>query len=90
MRVPFLARQILAIPGSQIEIVRTFSVARLLCALRHCRLGHQNVDALVMIFKNWPINARDECNYFAESDFVNFFVHVAELVDALEDELQIA
>ena len=61
-----------------------------MCALRHCRLGHQNVDALVMIFKNWPINARDECNYFAESDFVNFFVHVAELVDALEDELQIA
>ena len=88
--VSFLARQILAIPGSQIETQRIFSVAGLLCALRRCRLGIQNLDALVMILKNWPIDARDECNSFAKSDLGEFFVDEAELVDAHEDELQVA
>lgn len=35
----FLARQILAIPGSQIETERIFSVAGIFTSLRRCRLG---------------------------------------------------
>ena len=61
-----------------------------MCALRHCRLGIQNLDALVMILKNWPINARDECNSFAKSDLGEFFVDKVEIVDAHEDVLQVA
>ena len=43
-----------------------------------------------MIFKNWLIDARDECNSFAKSNLGEYFVDEAELVDAHEGELQIA
>lgn len=39
-----------------------------------------------MILKDWPIDARDECNSFAKSDLSEFFVNEAELVDAHEDD----
>ena len=55
-----------------------------------CRLGIQILDALVMILKHWPIDARDECNSFVKSDLGDFFVEEAKLVDVHENELQIA
>ena len=88
--VSFLARQILAILGSHVETGRIFCVVGFLCALHRCRLGIHNLDPLVMILKNYPINARDECNSFAKSNLDEFCVDEAELVDAHEDELQIA
>ena len=59
--VSFLARQILAIPGSQIETERIFSIVGVLTSLRHCRLGLNNLDSLIMINKNWPDDSRHEC-----------------------------
>ena len=79
----------LAIPCSQIETKRIFSVVGFLCALSRCRLGIQILDALVMILKNWPIDARDECNSFAKFDLGKFFLDEVELEDAHEDELQV-
>ena len=61
-----------------------------MCSLRRCRLGIQNLDALVMKLKNWPIDVRDECNSFAKSNLSEFFVDEVELVDAHEDELYVA
>ena len=84
-----LARESLAIPSSHIKTKRILSVAGLLCALCCFRLGIHNFDALLMILKNWPIDARDECNSFANSNLGEFFVDKAELVEAHEDELQV-
>lgn len=50
--VSFLACQILGISRSQIEMKRVFFVARVLCALRMCMLGTENLDVLVIIYKN--------------------------------------
>ncbi len=36
-------------------------MAKVLTSLRHCRLGLTNLDALVMIYKNWPKDARVGC-----------------------------
>ncbi len=33
----------------------------MLTSLRCCRLGIDNLDKLVMIMKNWSINARSNC-----------------------------
>ena len=55
-----------------------------------CRLGILNLDALVIIFKNWPIDARDECDYFAKFGVSELFVYEAKIMDADGDELQVA
>jgi hypothetical protein len=85
--VSFLARQILAIPGSQIETERIFSLAGVLCNLRRCRLGLENLDALVMIQKNWPSDARDGCTFKCEV-VEEYFADEADLLDAHEMELE--
>jgi hypothetical protein len=55
--VAFLARHILAIHGSQIEIERIFFVARVLTNIHCCKLGFTNLDASVTIYKNWSEDA---------------------------------
>jgi hypothetical protein len=50
--VSFVARQILGILGSQIEIKRIFNIARVLTSLWCCGLGVDNLDKLFMIMKN--------------------------------------
>ena len=57
-----------------------------MCSLHRCRLGIQNLDALVMKLKNWPIDARYDCKSFAKSNLGEFFVDEAKLVDAHEDD----
>ena len=59
----FLATQILAIPCIQIELEHSFSSARVLCNVQQCRLDLENLNALVMIQKNWPCNAHDGCTF---------------------------
>ena len=49
-----LARQYLGIPGSQIETESIFSVVGILTNLRRSRLGLENLNNLIMIYKNWP------------------------------------
>jgi hypothetical protein len=58
---PFVVQQILGILGSQIKPKRIFSVVGVLTSLRCCRLGIDNLDKLVMIMKNWSIDAWIDC-----------------------------
>lgn len=83
--VAFVARQFLGIPGSQIECERIFSIAGILTSLRRCRLGTENLNALVMIQKNWPFDARTDT--LSESDITQFFNDEAELLEIHEEEL---
>lgn len=83
--VGFVARQLLGIPGSQIECERIFSIAGILTSLRRCRLGTENLDALVMIQKNWPFDSRADTR--SHSDITQFFNDEAELLDIHEEEL---
>lgn len=83
----YLARQFLGIPGSQIETERIFSVAGVLTSLRRCRLGLSNVNGLIMIYKNWPTDARSECEE-ASTNVVEFLNKEHEILDDHEDELE--
>jgi hypothetical protein len=58
LSVSFLAHQILAIPGLQIETEWIFSIAGVLTSLRRCRFGLKNLDNLIMINKNWSDDSR--------------------------------
>jgi hypothetical protein len=42
-------------------IERIFSIVGVLTSLRCCQLGLDNLDALVMICKNWPHDACAGC-----------------------------
>jgi hypothetical protein len=84
--VAFLAKQILAILGSEIAIERIFSVSRVLISLCRCRLGLTNLDALVMIYKNWPKDAQVGC-HFTKKDVGEFFTFEANLFEAHKEEL---
>ena len=87
--VSFLARQILAIPGSQIETERIFSIAGVLTSLRHCRLGLNNLDSLIMINKNWPDDSRHECEVTeVVKDVEDYFAKEMERVDEAEAEIE--
>jgi hypothetical protein len=52
--VGFLAKQILGIPRSQIEIERGFSLVGVLTTLKCCRLQVDNLDCIITVVKNWP------------------------------------
>ncbi len=54
LNVDFLAQQILSILGSQIKTKGILLVGGLLTSLWHCHLRITNLDALVVIYKNWP------------------------------------
>jgi hypothetical protein len=43
---------------SQIETERIFLVVGVLISLQQCRFGVENLDKLIMIYKNWPSNAQ--------------------------------
>jgi hypothetical protein len=49
------------------------------------RLGTENLNAFVMIQKNWPFDARTYT--LSESDITQFFNDEAELLDIHEEEL---
>jgi hypothetical protein len=54
LNVDFLTQQILSILGSQIKTKRILLIARFLTSLWHCHSRITNLDALEMIYKNWP------------------------------------
>jgi hypothetical protein len=49
----FLAKQILGIQGSQIEIERVFSLVGVLIALISCRLQVENMDWIITVVRSW-------------------------------------
>ncbi len=59
--ISFVAKQLLRMSRSQIEIKRLFDIARILTSLHCYRLGVENLDKLVIIMKNWSSDARANC-----------------------------
>ncbi len=68
--VSLLAKQILKIIGSQIEIECVFNLARILITLRHCKLHMDNLDWIITMVKNWPDNSH--LNFSWHKDLTNF------------------
>jgi hypothetical protein len=84
----FLARQYLGIPGSQIETERIFSVAGILSNLHRSKIGIDNLDILVMIYKNWPHDCRMGTSMYEH--LADFYAKESEaLDDDAEVELQV-
>jgi hypothetical protein len=75
----------LGISGFQIEIEQKKFVARFYTSLWKSRFGITNFDALVMmIYKNWPSDARKGCS-FAIFVFKDFYFVEAKNLDEHED-----
>ncbi len=55
--VGFVAQQILDIVGSQIEVEKVFNIESICTNLRCSRLGIDNFEMLISIYKNWPDDA---------------------------------
>lgn len=58
-----------------------FFVVGVLCALRMCTLGIENLDVLVMIYKNWPNDPKDGC-MFPRGNIAKYFNTKPNLLDA--------
>jgi hypothetical protein len=56
--VGFVPRKILGCVGSQIEVKRVFNIANICTNLCCSRLGMENLEMLINIYKNWPKDAR--------------------------------
>ena len=82
--VGFLARQYLGILGSHIETERIFLVVGILCNLRRSRLGLENLNNLIMIYKNWPSDSRTDCKLYEH--LADFYSRKAAILEENEDE----
>ncbi len=58
----FLAKQILGIVGSQIEVQCIFSLVRILTSFRRCQLQSKSLDELNFVSQNWPNDPKVGCN----------------------------
>lgn len=83
--VAFLARQILGIVGSQVEIENIFSIAGVILSQQRRRLGINHLEKLAFISKNWP----DERNNAGKSE-VESIEHFLEIEDRIiEDNIHL-
>ncbi len=57
----FLAKLILGIPGSQIEIEKMFKSNWVLTTLWQCHLQVESLDLIITIVKNWPNDLHVNC-----------------------------
>jgi hypothetical protein len=62
-----------------------FSVAGILTNLRRSRLGLENLNNLIMIYKNWPSDARTDCILYEH--LAHYYSVEAEILEDNEDEL---
>ncbi len=79
----FCAKQILGIVGSQIEIEKIFSLARILTSLRRCHLQSKFLDKLIFVSKNWPHDPRISCK--SPFSLANFIENDLNLKEELEE-----
>ncbi len=66
--VKLLTQQFLAIHGFQIETKHVFGFVAILTLLWGCKLGTSNLDSLIMIYKNWPIDVQTINHLWVEND----------------------
>jgi len=69
----YVAQQEMGIVGSQIEIERIFSMAKVITSLKRCWLRIENLDKLVLIMKNWLDDLKFGCTNGPKSfeEFLN-------------------
>ena len=60
-------------------------MAGILTNLRWSRLGLQNLNNLIMIYKNWPSDARTDCMLYEHLS--NFYSQELKFLEENEDEL---
>jgi hypothetical protein len=77
----FLARQILGIVGSQIEIKRIFSFVDILTNIKKYHLQTNNLERLIFMSKYWP-------NDFRVGSFPNNLVKLIKANVEWEEELE--
>lgn len=70
---------------SQIEIVRIFSIVGVFSSLKRCYLKVDNLDKLVIIYKNQPIDAQNDCNLVDGQKVAELFVVKQILLEENED-----
>ncbi len=70
LNVAFLAKQILGVLGSKIEIVWIFSLVRMLIVLNRNRLQVKNMDRIITLVKNWLDDPHANCK--PHSDFKQY------------------
>ncbi len=83
----FLTQHILGILGSQIEIERIFLVVGVFTSLQQCCFGVENLDKLMMTYKNWPLDAWLYCK-LVSGDKLAEFVVVEYMLKENEDMLE--
>jgi len=86
LNVAWLARHILVILGSQLKTKQFFYVISVFTSLQKCRFGVENLNSLVMIYKNWPNDVKVGCS-LANDDVTKFFATKANLLKLNEIEL---
>jgi hypothetical protein len=59
--VVFLAKQILGVLGSKIEIEWVFSLVRVLIVLKCNRVQVKNMDSIIIVVKNWLDDPHANC-----------------------------
>jgi hypothetical protein len=83
--VAFLARQILGIVGSQVELERLFSISGVITSLQRRKLGidklgMDNLESLVLISKNWPDETRNDTK-LEENSLPHFLAVEDSIID---------
>jgi hypothetical protein len=73
----------LGVVGSQIELDKIFSLARILTDLRRCRLQTENLKKLMFVNKNWPNDPKIGCK--SSCNLVEFLEKDVDLEEELEE-----
>ncbi len=60
----------------------------MLTSLQQCHLRVENLDKLVMIYKNWPIDAQVNCKLVVGDRLGKFFVAKDTLLEENEELLE--
>jgi hypothetical protein len=83
-----LAQQILSILGSHIDIEHIFFVVGVLISLQQCHLGVENLNNLVMIYKNWLVDVQVNYKLVVGDRLGEFFVAKETLLEENEELLE--
>ncbi len=73
----------MGVVGSQIELDKIFSLARILTDLRRCRLQTENLKKLMFVNKNWPNDPKIGCK--SSCNLVEFLEKDVDLEEELEE-----
>lgn len=74
--------------GSQIETKWIFSIVNVFTSWQRCHLGVENLDKLIIIYKNLPSDERCDYKLVDGDKLIDFFVVEDTLLEENEDLLE--